>query len=88
MLAFTRIVLKLRKDHAALRAGGIAFLETPETTLAFTRGEGADQVLCLFNLSAAPASFTPPGAWTPILASQSDATTLSGYAGVWLKPKL
>lgn len=88
MLAFTRSILKLRKDRTALRSGGIAFLDAPENVLAFTRGEGAEQVLCVFNLSPASIDFTPPGAWTPILVTQNDAGTLPPYAGLWLKPTL
>jgi len=88
MLAFTQQVLKRRKDHTALRAGGISFLDAPEPILAFTRGDGDSQILCLFNVSPVTAFFTPPGAWSALLSAQSDTfglATLPAYSGYWLK---
>ena len=88
MLTFTRDVLKLRKDHSALCDGDIKFLDAPENVLAFTRGKGADRILCVFNLSAAPAAFTPSGEWAPVLSAHSDpgpSSDLPAYGGCWLR---
>lgn len=46
-----RALLAHRRDSPALRHGGTQFHDVPEPVLAFTRGAGADAVLCLFNLS-------------------------------------
>lgn len=88
MLAFTRQVLQHRKDQSALSAGAIAFLDVPAPILAFTRGDGADRILCVFNLSAAPAAFTPSGEWAPVLSAHSDpgpSSDLPAYGGCWLR---
>lgn len=60
VLAFTRGFLKLRKRLPALVTGRATRLEAGEALLAFEREEGASSVLCLFNLSEKPASFSVP----------------------------
>ena len=65
-LHWTRKVLALRKAHAALRLGAVEFLDTPETLLAFTRGQGGDAVLCVFNLGHRPLAWDLPDGWRPL----------------------
>ena len=50
-LAFYRTALAWRKQHPCLQTGEIGFLETAEPVLSFTRLEGNDGLLCVFNLS-------------------------------------
>jgi alpha-glucosidase len=50
-LAFYRTALAWRKQHPCLQTGEIAFLATEEPVLTFTRLEGNDGLLCVFNLS-------------------------------------
>jgi len=45
-LAFTRALLKARKQHASLREAGLDLLDAPLPMIAFRRGE----ILCAFNL--------------------------------------
>jgi alpha-glucosidase len=60
-LAFYRAALAWRKQHPCLQTGEIAFLKAAEPVLAFTRLEGNDGLLCVFNLSAEPQSLTVTG---------------------------
>jgi alpha-glucosidase len=51
ILSLARQVFALRRDHAALSRGAIAFLGSNEHVLAFARIEGDRAVVCLFNLT-------------------------------------
>jgi alpha-glucosidase len=64
-LALTRRLLSVRSAHQALRVGTLRFLDTPEPLLAFERSAGPEQLLCLFNLSAARCNWpsSVAGAW-------------------------
>jgi alpha-glucosidase len=53
-----RAFLRWRKAHPALAHGSIRFMPAPEPLLALVRGEGADEVLAIFNLSNEPCDFT------------------------------
>ncbi|PID84677.1 MAG: maltose alpha-D-glucosyltransferase [Chloroflexi bacterium] len=58
-LIWTRFLLKRRRELAALRRGDFAFVETRnEAVLAYRRFLEKEGVLCLFNLSETPQSFT------------------------------
>ena len=50
-LGFYRTALAWRRQHPCLQTGGINFLATEEPVLAFTRLQGDDGLLCVFNLS-------------------------------------
>lgn len=52
-LNLTRNLLRFRRQHAALRAGTLRFLDAPATLLAFERSTGSERLLCLFNFGAA-----------------------------------
>lgn len=56
-----RHLLRWRKSHAALVGGDIAFLDAPEPVLAFTRRNGDEVLLVVFNLSAMPQRWDVPG---------------------------
>jgi len=56
----TRTFLRWRKRQPALVHGDIRFLDAAEPVLAFTRTDGAQSLLVVFNLSAMPAEWTPP----------------------------
>jgi alpha-glucosidase len=61
-LAYTRRVLKMRNEHAALRVGSIHVLEASDAVLAFERRTRDERLLCVFNLSTEPHSWQPPSA--------------------------
>jgi alpha-glucosidase len=56
-LNYARNFLKARKASGALRVGEIDLLDAPDPILAFTRIEGSERVLCVFNMSAGDAEF-------------------------------
>jgi alpha-glucosidase len=60
MLGFYRSLLAFRKRHPALIKGNITLLPTPEGILAFTRQDGGEKLLCVFNMGENPAEFPIP----------------------------
>ncbi|MYE87330.1 MAG: alpha-glucosidase [Gammaproteobacteria bacterium] len=60
-LHFFRRAIGLRNSSAALRRGALQFLDAGEL-LAFVRQSGGQLALCVFNLTAEPAQWTPPQA--------------------------
>jgi alpha-glucosidase len=74
VLAHYRAVLALRKAHPALATGSIRLLETPGDTLAFIREGGGERLLCAFNFSNRPVSWSlPPG------LGRVEAVDFAGY---------
>jgi alpha-glucosidase len=62
-LNFYRQMLAFRRANPVLVEGGIEFIDTGEPVLAFRRTVGdADDMLCVFNLSADPVRITLEGA--------------------------
>ena len=59
-----RETIAFRKATPALAAGAIEIVEVAEDVLAFVRGEGADAVLCVFNLSERPVKWSLPQGWS------------------------
>jgi alpha-glucosidase len=51
VLNLSRQLIRLRKSHPALRTGSVKAIDAPAPLLAFERTEGAERLLCLFNLS-------------------------------------
>ena len=47
--------LAFRRQHPALTKGAIDFMESDGDTVAFTRREGNERIVCAFNLGAKPA---------------------------------
>jgi alpha-glucosidase len=87
-LAFTRKLIALRRDHAALRLGALTALDAPAPILAFTREIDGERLLCVFNLGAAPATLALPA---PIAAPllqhgavslENDSVKLGPYAAL------
>ncbi|MEQ8176932.1 MAG: alpha glucosidase [Amphiplicatus sp.] len=59
-LTLTRRFIEFRRNHGALVAGSIEFLDAPEPLLAFRRTDGEESLLCLFNLGDAPLDWRAP----------------------------
>jgi alpha-glucosidase len=57
-LAFTRTLLRARKNHPALREGSLELLPAP--ALAFLRHGGGERLVCAFNLTDADTSLDLP----------------------------
>ncbi len=53
-LAFYRDMLIFRRRRPVLREAQIRFFDTDEPVLAYSRGTGADALVCVFNLSPGP----------------------------------
>ena len=79
-LATCRRLLAFRKAHPALRTGSVALRDAPPPIWAFERSEGAERVLCAFNLSNQPATWPLDDGWNPLdghgFASRVDGRTL------------
>ena len=67
VLAFTRTMIALRKQSAALGEGGFQAIDMRGDLLVFVRTAEGERVLCAFNLSATPQSFPWTGSTTPLL---------------------
>jgi len=76
MLNFTRRLIRLRKQHEALRLGGFTPLRAPAPLLAFERGDGA--LLCAFNLGDEAVDWALPAGWRPIVETGTFPEPLSG----------
>mgnify|MGYP003625417886 CR=1 FL=1 len=88
VLNFTREILRLRKDSAALMVGDIEFFDAQEPLLAFRRMCRDETVLCLFNLGAVPIArpdFLPPGvtAWAESGWAENASDGVPEYS-VWI----
>jgi alpha-glucosidase len=79
VLAITRRLVALRKAHPALRAGAIRRIDAPQPILAFERGDGADRLLCVFNLGAESVDWPLPPGWQVI---DQVGTPLAPYSGL------
>jgi alpha-glucosidase len=55
LLEHYRRFLGFRRGHPALAKGDIEFMDGDGDTVAFTRSAGNEQIVCVFNLAAAPA---------------------------------
>lgn len=56
-----RQFLSWRRDQPALIAGTMTFLDAPEPIVAFIRLDGAQKILCVFNMGADPVVFSTEG---------------------------
>jgi maltose alpha-D-glucosyltransferase / alpha-amylase len=93
LLALLRHLISVRQSRAALRAGDFSWVETGNTAvMAYIRSEEADQVLCVFNLSAEPQEHElgMPQEWVDLLAHEplqefaDKRNVLPPYAALWL----
>ena len=69
----TRRFLRWRRAQPALLTGGIRLLEAQAPVLAFIRETTEQRLLCLFNLSTAPATFEASAPVEPLSGSGFDA---------------
>ena len=82
ILRWTRRMVALRKAHPALAAGSWTVVHAGAALLAFERDWEDERLLCVFNLSARPAVWTPsePAAWRVIEAANgATAWTFPAY---------
>ena len=78
MLALTRRLVALRKSRRALRVGAIRPVEAPEPLLAFERGDGAERLLCVFNLGREAVDWPLPAGWRVVERCGEPLAPLSG----------
>ncbi|WP_157219107.1 alpha-glucosidase family protein [Flavisphingomonas formosensis] len=74
VLAAYRAAIGLRKAYPALATGSIRFLKAEGPILAWLRESEGEALLCLFNLSAEPATWAPGG-----LRGRIGETVAGGY---------
>ena len=66
VLEHYRAMLAFRRATPALVTGGTRFLDLPEPLLAFTRGQGAGALACLFNLGSTALELAVQGTGAPV----------------------
>jgi alpha-glucosidase len=84
LLQFTRRIIALRKAYPVLQTGAFQPLASDGDVLAFERRDGADRLLCVFNLSAEATAFPLPDGWNVIEGVNGwceKTGALPGYAG-------
>ena len=69
MLHHYRNAVALRRDHPVLAQGAQSPMQVTGDVVQFTRGEGRDAILCLFNLGGTAAQHDLPAGWRPIGAT-------------------
>jgi len=90
-LNLTRFLIQTRQSQPPLRCGEFAWVETgSESVLAFRRFiSGEDGILCLFNLSDQPQTFTLKRERVNLLSKSqqtlSGTFTLAPYAACWFQ---
>jgi alpha-glucosidase len=93
VLAHARAVVALRHAHPALGHGDISFLDTEGSVLAFTREEGGEKILCVFNLGKEGARYPLPDDMSVVEAGEifsfagaafSDGAVALPPRGAWL----
>jgi alpha-glucosidase len=65
VLEFYRAMLAFRRAHPALAKGAIHLLDAPANILAFIREDGAERLLCVFNMSGAATEYALPSDLVP-----------------------
>ena len=83
LLHFTRRIIALRKAYPVLQTGAFQPLASAGDVLAFERRNGAQRMLCVFNLSSEPTSFPLPDGWKLVEAVngwREETGVLPGYA--------
>lgn len=89
LLEHYRRFLAFRRAHPALAKGDISFLKAEGDTVAFTRREGNEEIVCVFNLGSTPANVDLGGRGLQPLPghgldgnANAGAVRLGGY-GAW-----
>lgn len=78
VLAFYREMLAFRKQSPVLIEAPIAFVDAPETVLAYIRSNGKQALLCVFNLSPKPITLSAGGSALPSAAVLANGADLGG----------
>ena len=79
VLARYREVLAFRRKHPALRQGSIAFVDAPETVLAFWRETDGERLFCAFNFGEEAVEWAlPPDTGTLELLLDGEGRTAHG----------
>ena len=81
LLHWTRRLLALRRAHAALRVGTIAFVDLGSGVVAFERADGDERLLCVVNLTAEPRELALPEGVT-LVASGVSGARFEGYGAL------
>jgi alpha-glucosidase len=67
VLALTRRLVALRKEHGALRTGMMRIVHTTPDVLVFQRTSATQDLVCAFNFGATEQVIpAPPGTWQPL----------------------
>ncbi|MFM7404476.1 MAG: DUF3459 domain-containing protein, partial [Erythrobacter sp.] len=85
-LSFTRQLLAVRREHAALVRGGITVLDSPQDVLAFLRHDGERRVLCVFNLGESTSFWNAPPHVGMLGLIATESAVGSGYLPGALDP--
>lgn len=92
MLAYSRKLLAQRRTLPSLADGAIRLLDAPEGLVAFVRSGEEGEVLCVFNLSGEPVTWSPGNAFGKAVVVASEEAvgtmdelpgTLAPYTGLW-----
>jgi alpha-glucosidase len=86
VLAFYRAALAFRHGHDVLRAGAMAFLDSGESVLAFTRALDGRTLLCAFNFSGRSSRTSISGKIGEPLAPLSSDAVSAGDGTLTLPP--
>jgi alpha-glucosidase len=78
-LNLTRRLVALRRARRALRTGALRRVEAPMPLLVFERGEGAEALLCGFNLGAEAVDWDLPVGWRMVERAGEPMAPLSGF---------
>ncbi|WP_421731355.1 alpha-amylase family glycosyl hydrolase [Brevundimonas sp.] len=65
-LNLSRRMIGLRRSHPVLRTGAMKVVSASSTLLVFERGEGAEALLCVFNLGHGAEDWAAPEGWRVI----------------------
>ena len=90
LLEHYRRMLAFRRDHPALVKGAIAFHDAGDDAVAFSRRQGNEQIMCVFNLSSRPAEVKLAPGMTPVSVpghgfsgTAAEGTIRLGAYGAW-----
>lgn len=64
----SRRLIALRRSHPVLRTGSMTMVTARDGLLVFRRGDGAQTLLCVFNVGHDPIDWPRPSGWTVIEA--------------------
>jgi alpha-glucosidase len=82
LLHWTRRVLALRRDEAALRLGDFEVLHADDALLVFARNYRNDRIVCAFNLSAEPQVWADAADLTPLCSIGVTGADLAPYGAL------